>query len=125
MTDPAVLQRCIDGCESLTLQEDGSYAARLRAGVGALKSTFNGTARLSDVHAPESYTLSVAGRGTPGFVDGTARMRLTTDDSHTMVTCDADVAVGGVIAAVGSRLIEVTAKRMVDRFFERLADEVR
>jgi carbon monoxide dehydrogenase subunit G len=125
LTDPAVLQRSIDGCESLTLQEDGSYEARLRVGLGAIKSSYTGTARLSDVNAPESYTLAVSGRGTPGFVNGTARMQLTSGENGTTVSCDADVSVGGVIAAVGSRLIEVAAKRMIDRFFERLAEEVR
>ena len=124
MTDPAVLQQCIEGCESLTLKEDGSYEARIRVGVGAVKGVFTGTARLSDLKPPESFTLAVSGRGTPGFVDGTARMRLTTDGTATTVTSDADVTVGGLIAAVGSRLIEVTAKRMMDRFFERLGEQV-
>lgn len=124
MTDPAVLQQCIEGCESLTLKEDGSYEAKMRVGVGAVKGVFTGTARLSDLHPPESFTLIVSGRGTPGFVDGTARMRLTTDGTATTVSCDADVTVGGLIAAVGSRLIEVTAKRMMDKFFEALRGRV-
>ena len=118
LTDPAVLQQCIEGCESLTLKEDGSYEARIRVGVGAVKGVFNGNARLSDLHPPESFTLAVSGRGTPGFVDGTARMQLTSDGDSTVVNCDADVTVGGLIAAVGSRLVEATAKRMMDRFFD-------
>jgi len=123
MTDPAVLQRCIEGCESLTLQPDGSYAAQLRVGLGSIKGSYSGTARMSDVQAPESYTLAVSGRGTPGFVNGTAQMRLVVDGQETVIACDADVAVGGAIAAIGSRLIEVAAKRMMDRFFACLARE--
>jgi carbon monoxide dehydrogenase subunit G len=125
MTDPAILQRCIEGCESLTLKEDGSYEAKLRVGVGAVKGVYTGNARLSDLRPPEAFTLTVGGRGTPGFVEGTARMRLATDGVATTVSCDADVTVGGLIAAVGSRLIEVTAKRMMDKFFERLAEQLR
>jgi carbon monoxide dehydrogenase subunit G len=124
LTDPAVLQQCIEGCESLTRKEDGSYAAKMRVGVGPVKGDFTGTARMSDLHPPESFTLIVNGRGTPGFVDGSARMRLTTDGTATIVSCDADVTVGGLIAAVGSRLIDVTAKRMMDKFFEALRGQV-
>ena len=120
LTDPAVLQQCIEGCESLTLKEDGSYEAKIRVGVGAVKGVYTGSARLTDLHPPESYTLRVSGRGTPGFVDGTAHMRLSADGQSTLVTCDADVTVGGLVAAVGSRLIEATSKRMMDRFFEKL-----
>ena len=125
MTDPVILQQCIEGCESLTLKDDGSYEAKLRVGVGAVKGVYTGTARLSDLRPPESFTLAVGGRGTPGFVEGTARMRLAADGTSTTVSCDADVTVGGLIAAVGSRLIEATAKRMMDRFFERLREQVR
>ena len=47
-----------------------------------------------------------------------------TDGAATTVSCDSDVTVGGMIAAVGSRLIEGTARRMMDRFFERLAEQL-
>ena len=125
LTNPAVLQQCIEGCESLTLKDDGSYEAKLRVGVGAVTGVYTGTARLSELRPPESFTLAVAGRGTPGFVEGTARMRLTTDGTVTTVSCDADATVGGLIAAVGSRLVEATGKRMMDKFFARLAEQLR
>jgi carbon monoxide dehydrogenase subunit G len=124
MTDPAVLQRCIDGCESFEKKDENTYEARLRVGVGSVKGVFTGLARMQDVHAPESYTLNVEGRGAPGFVKGSAAMRLEDDGGATAVTCDADVAVGGLIVAVGSRLIDAVAKRMMDRFFENLTREV-
>jgi carbon monoxide dehydrogenase subunit G len=36
------------------------------------------------------------------------------------VSCDADVQVGGLIAAVGSRLIEATARKLAGDFFAAL-----
>lgn len=125
VTDPDVLCRCLEGCESLTRKEDGAYEARLRVGLGHIKGTYSGIARMTDVQPPQSYTLKVEGRGAGGFVNGAARMHLTGEgDSATTVTCNADVTVGGVIAAVGSRLIEVAAKRMIDRFFDSLSREL-
>jgi carbon monoxide dehydrogenase subunit G len=124
LNDPAVLQRCIEGCESLTLQPDGSYEARLKVGIGSVKGTYTGKARMTDVHRPDAFTLVVEGRGTPGFLKGTARMHLAPDTGGTLLTCDADGMVGGMIAAVGSRLIDVAARRMMDKFFEALTREV-
>lgn len=124
LNDPAVLQRLIDGCESFTARPDGVYEARLKVGLGSIRGAYAGEARLEDVRPPESYTLRVNGRGAGGFVNGVARMTLAADEGATNVTCDADVQVGGAIVAVGSRLIEVAARRMMDRFFEKLAAEL-
>jgi uncharacterized protein len=125
LTDPAVLQRLIDGCESFVQREDGVYEARLKVGIGSIKGTYTGHVRMQDVNPLESYTLLVDGRGTPGFVKGSARIRLKEHGGGgTELTSDADVQVGGVIAAVGSRLIEAAARQMMDRFFANLAREL-
>ena len=124
LNDPAVLQRVIEGCESFVKRPDGVYEARLRVGLGSIKGTYTGEVRMEDVKPPESYTLFVSGRGAPGFVKGAAHMRLTAEGDATEVTSDADVQVGGAIVAVGSRLIEVAARRMMDKFFDKLTAEL-
>src|SRR5437588_10669398 len=77
LVDPAVLQRCIPGCESLTATGPDQYEARLRIGVAGLKGSYTGKAELRDKHPPESFTLAFDGKGGPGFVRGTAKIRLT------------------------------------------------
>ncbi len=127
LTDPAVLQRLIEGCESFVRRDDGVYEARLKVGLGSIKGTYTGHVRLENVNPPTSYTLLIDGRGTPGFVAGSALMTLARDDADalaTEVTCDADVQIGGLIAAVGSRLTEAAAGRLMDRFFQALAREL-
>ena len=39
----------------------------------------------------------------------------------TRIACEADVQVGGLIAAVGSRLVEAAAKKLADDFFKELS----
>jgi hypothetical protein len=125
LRDPAVLCRCIEGCESLTLNEHGAYDARMRVGLGSIKGTYTGQARIAEEHPPEAFTLLVDGKGTGGWVKGSARMRLAAEPpGATSVTCEADGQVGGVIAAVGSRLIDAAARRLMDRFFESFAREL-
>jgi uncharacterized protein len=124
LTDPAVLQRAIEGCESFTQTSESTYEARLRVGVGSIKGVFTGQARMEHARPPESYTLAIDGRGGPGWVKGSAEMRLLDEGEQTSVVCDADVVVGGVVAAVGYRLIAAAARRMMDQFFARLGTEL-
>jgi len=125
LTDPAVLQRCIPGCEELNAIGADVYEARLRIGVAGLKGTYSGRAELRDKRPPESFTLAFDGKGSPGFVRGTATIRLAAAGAGTHVTSDAQVQVGGLVAAVGSRLIDATARKLAAEFFQRLAAEIR
>ncbi len=121
LVDPAILQRCIPGCESLVESAPDTYQAALRVGVAGLKGSYTGTAAIRDREPPERLTIAVDGKGAPGFVRGTAAIALTTEETATRVACDADVAVGGLIAAVGSRLVEAAARKLADDFFKQLS----
>jgi carbon monoxide dehydrogenase subunit G len=125
ITDPAVLQRVIDGCEKMVKTGQDSYDAHLKIGLAGLKGTYVGKVRLEDKRPPESYTLQIEGKGGPGFVKGTAKIALAEKGMETELQCEADVQVGGMIAALGSRLIEPAARRMADEFFRKLGEELK
>ena len=124
ITDPAVLQRVIDGCEKMVKTGEDSYDAHLKIGVAGLKGSYIGKIRLTDLKAPESYTLHIEGKGGPGFIKGKAQILLKEKAGGTELSCDADAQVGGLIAAIGSRLIEATAKKMMDDFFRKFAEVI-
>jgi len=121
ITDPAVLQQAIDGCEKMVKTGDDSYDAHLKIGLAGIKGSYVGKIQLKDLAAPESYTLIIEGKGAPGFVKGTARIQLHENGTGTRIECDADASVGGLIAAIGSRLIEAAARKMMADFFQRFA----
>ena len=125
ITDPAVLQSVIDGCEKMIKTSEDNYDAHLKIGLGGIKGTYIGKIQLKDKHPPESYTLVIEGKGAPGFVKGTARVQLADKGSQTELRCEADAQVGGLIAAIGSRLIEATAKKMMDDFFRKFGEHVK
>jgi carbon monoxide dehydrogenase subunit G len=121
LTDPARIQKCIEGCEKLVPTGQDSYDAHLKIGVAGLKGSYVGKVRLRDKKPPESYTLLMEGKGGAGFVKATAKICLLPKDNGTEIRCDAEAQVGGLIAAVGSRLIEATAKKMLDEFFRNFS----
>jgi uncharacterized protein len=124
LIDPAVLQRCIPGCESLTVSAPDTFAATLKIGVAGMKGTYGGNAAIRDKQPPDSLTLSFDGKGGPGFVRGSAAISLTADDDTTRIACETDVQVGGLIAAIGSRLVDAAAKKLADDFFKQLSREL-
>ena len=124
ITDPAMLERAIDGCEKMVKTGQDTYDAHLKIGLAGLKGNYVGKVQLKDQKPPESYTLLIEGRGAPGFVKGTARVQLTDQAGQTVLHCEADAQVGGLIAAIGSRLIEATAKKMMDEFFRKFDEQV-
>jgi uncharacterized protein len=122
LVEPAILQKCIPGCESLVETAPDAYEATLKIGVAGLKGTYKGKATISNKRPPEGLTLGFEGKGGPGFVRGSAAIALTAGgEASTNVSCEADVQVGGLIAAVGSRLVEATAKKLADDFFRQLS----
>lgn len=125
LTNPEVLRRCIPGCESLEKTDENTYAATLKAGVGAIKGTFKGEVRLEDMRPPEHYRIVVEGKGAMGFAKGTADFDLEENDGATVIKYSGELQIGGTIAGVGQRMIQGAAKMMASRFFAALEAEVK
>jgi carbon monoxide dehydrogenase subunit G len=120
--DPDVLARALPGCEKLEAVGPNEYKATLKVGVAAIKGTFEGKVKLSELEPPNRYRMAVEGSGGPGFVRGDAGMRLSDVDGGTRVSYDADVQVGGLIASVGQRMLGGVTKMMLDQFFSRMTE---
>lgn len=126
LNDPEVLRRCIPGCESLVQNEDGSLSAKLTTKIGPVSARFAGTVSLHDLVPPESYRLAFQGQGgVAGFAKGEAWVRLdVAEGGGTSMHYRSKAAVGGKLAQVGARLIDASARKLSDEFFERFAAEV-
>src|SRR5436189_296001 len=89
-----------------------SRGGERKIGIEAVKGSYAGRVRLSDKHPPDRFTMHLEGKGAAGFVNGTARIELEEEGRNTQLHYNADVQVGGLIAAVGSRMIEAAAKKL-------------
>jgi hypothetical protein len=123
LNDATVLRDCIPGCETLEGTPEEGFSARVTTKVGPVKATFNGAVTLSNVNAPESYTISGEGKGgVAGFAKGGADVHLAEDGTDTVLTYVANAQVGGKLAQLGARLIDSTAKKLADQFFACFAE---
>ena len=125
LNDPAVLQACIPGCESLEKVSDTELKAKVRMRIGPVSAAFSGKVTLSDIDPPNGYRISGEGQGgAAGFAKGGAVVSLADDAGQTVLTYNVDAQVGGKIAQVGARLISGTAKKLADQFFGKFAESV-
>ena len=125
LNDPEVLERCIDGCQSMEKVADDRFETAVKAKVGPVSATFQAVLELTEVEPPNRYTLNANVKGgAAGFGKGTARVELTGDGDATLLAYAVKANVGGKLAQVGSRLIDGTARKMADDFFAAFGEEV-
>jgi carbon monoxide dehydrogenase subunit G len=127
LNDTVLLQQCIPGCESLTATGDDAYEALIVAAIGPVKAKFKGRLKLEDLQPPRSYTMRFEGQGgAAGHGKGSAQIRLEpVGAAETVLHYTVDASVGGKIAQVGSRLVDMAAQKMANDFFGRFTDALR
>ena len=77
LNDPAVLQASITGCKQLEKVSDTQFNAVVTTRVGPISVTFRGEVKLSELDAPQGYTLTGQGQGgAAGFARMVARVTL-------------------------------------------------
>ena len=125
LNDTTTLKASIPGCESLEKTGDNQMKAVASIKLGPISARFNGAVTLSDIDAPNGYTITGEGQGgVAGFAKGGAKVFLTDDAGDTLLKYEVNAQVGGKLAQLGARLIDATAKQMAEQFFTKFSDEV-
>ena len=118
LNNPDILKQCIPGCQSLDWVSPTELTATVKLKIGPVSASFNGEVKLSNINAPESYTISGEGKGgIAGFAKGGADVVLMEDGDETILQYEAKAQVGGKIAQLGSRLVDSSAKKLAQQFF--------
>ena len=125
LMDPAFLKQAIPGCEELVEEGDRRYRLTIKAGVGAINSSFTGQVRLEELRPPERYRMVTSAQGKVGFVNGSGDIELEPKEGGTEVRYRGEMQVGGMLAAVGSRLIQAAFRKSVNDFFAAVTDSSR
>jgi len=123
MQDPAVIAKAIPGCEKLEKTGDNEYSLKMKMVLASLSGAFDGKVRLTEPDRPNSFRMVVEGSGKIGFMKGDGLLKLTPNDAGTEVSYEGEAQIGGTMAAVGNRMIDMTARMLIKRFFDKLAAE--
>jgi len=119
--DTGVMAAALPGTQRMELVADNEYEAEMNVRVGPVAGIFSGKLVISNEKFPESYTMTVDGRGKPGFLKGTGDIILIDQmEGETLMKYTGEVQIGGKLAGVGQRLIDTVSKSIINQAFETL-----
>ena len=122
LNDPEILKQSIPGCEDFKKNSDTEFTATATNKIGPFNASFTGDIELKNINAPHSYIIEGSGNSPVGFATGEARVKLEDSEGGTKLIYEVEANVGGKIAQVGSRLIDMSAKKMADIFFGKFSE---
>jgi len=126
LNDPDVLRQAIPGCQSLERDGADRFTAVAEVKIGPIGARFKGNVQLSDIDAPNGYTITGSGNGgIAGNAKGGAKVRLSdAPGGGTVVSYTVDAEVGGRMAQLGGPIIDATAKNLAAKFFTKFGEVV-
>ena len=124
LMDIDVLGSIIPGSKGLNEIAENKYHSSLAVKVGPVNGKFEASFELVDVNEPESYRLLVEGKGPAGHVTGEGTISLEQANGGTVMNYAGDARIGGKIAAVGQRLLNVAAKQIAKQALRKLSKQV-
>ncbi len=122
LNDPEILKESIPGCEDFIKNSETEFSATATNKIGPFNASFTGDIQLKNINAPHSYVIAGSGNSPVGFASGEAKVKLEESEEGTKLIYEVEANVGGKIAQVGSRLIDMTAKKMADIFFGKFSE---
>ena len=121
LNNPEILKKSIPGCEEFKKNSENEFSATATNKIGPFNASFTGDIELKDLNPPNSYKITGSGNSPVGFASGEAEVKLEDHENGTNLIYQVEANVGGKIAQVGSRLIDMTAKKMADIFFGKFS----
>jgi len=93
--------------------------------VGPVSAKFKGRMTLSNIVAPDSYSIAFEGQGgVAGFAKGSADVSLSAAGHDTRLAYKVKANVGGKLAQIGSRLVDAAANKVANEFFAAFNEKV-
>lgn len=111
--DPEVLVTLLPGTTSVNQLSENEYEGAINLRVGPVSGGFSGRIIVEDELPPEHCTLNAVGEGRVGFFKGRGTVHLTEHDDGTLMKYEGEIQIGGKLASIGQRLIDMTSKTMI------------
>ena len=128
LEDVGRLARCVPGVEDVEPLEDGRSRVRMTQKVGYLSATFDLRTHMSASEPGKFVEVVSVGRsvkGALGELRSTNRVEIEpAGEDATDVRLSAEVAVGGMLGSVGTKMMSLKAKQVAKEFAATLEDQI-
>jgi carbon monoxide dehydrogenase subunit G len=125
LMDPYRVAECAPGFQSMEVLSSEHFKPRVGVAVGPVKATFTLDVVLNDLRPPHHAAMIGHGVAAGSAVDMSSSMDLKAEtETITAMTWSMNVDVSGKIASVGARLLEGTARKLTEKFFDCLRQKL-
>jgi uncharacterized protein len=118
LLNPNEIAPCLPDLQSLDVLSPDSFRSKVKVGLGLVKGNMDFEFHVVDKVPPSSAKLVGNGRGVGSSVELQTSFTLDEAGSGCMVGWAADVTVGGVMAGLGSRLLDSASGKMVEQVIQ-------
>ena len=121
--------RCVPGVQSVDVQGPDRYKVLVTQKVGFISATFEMATQVESRDPHRSLALASVGKSVKGAV-GNVRSKDRVDfeptpEGGTRITLTSEVAVGGMLGALGHKVIASKSREITERFAQALQAELR
>lgn len=125
LLDPSFVAKSAPGVESVETLDPNHFKVISGFGVGAIKVKFTLDVELFDVQEPSSAKMRARGKAPGSAVDVVSTIQLEdAGPGRTRLRWSATSEVSGTVASVGGRLMEGTARKLTEQFWQDFAQRV-
>jgi len=123
--DPEKVVKSVPGVQSYEIQEQKKVSARVKAGIGMVRGTFNVKGSYKDIN-PEAYSLKylLSGSGVGSMFEAEIVMRLNDMEGGTEMAYESEATTSGVLAGLAGRIIEKKVTEIAEEMFANLRKEI-
>lgn len=116
---------CFPDLQSVDVLSPDSFRAKLKVGISVVKGTMDFEFRIADKVPPSSAKLIGTGRGVGSTVEMQTGFTLDDAGSGTKVGWVADLNVDGIMAGLGTKLLDSTSSKMVEQVIGNLKNKLK
>ncbi|MFP3191469.1 MAG: carbon monoxide dehydrogenase subunit G [Thermoproteota archaeon] len=119
LINPKEISTIVPDLESLEVIDQNNFNMKAKVGVAFIKGTMSLKFQIIEKQEPRHAKIVGSGTGLQSSVNLNLSFDLQElSENSTLIKWSADVQLGGLIASVGSRLIDSTAKKYIEKLVE-------
>ena len=125
LLNPNEIATCFPDLQSMEVLSPDSFKAKVSVGISLVKGTMDFDFRTTDKVAPSSAKLIGTGRGVGSTIEIQTAFTIQEAANGGKVDWVADVNVAGIMAGLGTKLLDSTSSKMVEQVIENLKNKLK
>jgi len=125
LTNPRSIGECFPDIQSLEVLDAETFKAKVKTGISYIKGAFDFKFNFIEKQAPIKATLKGHGTGRGSAIDLITKMELKEiEGGDTTVNWAAEARISGTLVAVGSRIVETAAGKLITLLFINVRNQL-